>query len=197
MNNYVIYNTTTGRIVAVISSNAPMEAAQLPAGTAALAIPDGVDVGNQTHQIDVAQNPPVLEAFVATFAENQAAKAVTAMQYFATLFRLPAGFTYSGTLYQVDASSLSNITSMGALATASIANPNAVPWPSGFYWLAADNSHVAMTAAQMLAFAAAVAGYVSACVLRLRAIKDSIVATADQAALDAIDVTAGYPTASA
>jgi hypothetical protein len=49
----------------------------------------------------------------------------------------------------------------------------------------------------MYAFGRAAGAYVSACVLRLRAIKDAIAAAADQAALDAIDVTAGYPQASA
>jgi phage terminase large subunit-like protein len=66
-----------------------------------------------------------------------------------------------------------------------------------FAWIAADNSHVAMDAAQMYAFGRAAGAYVSTCVLRLRAIKDAIAAAADQAALDAIDVTAGYPQASA
>ncbi len=49
----------------------------------------------------------------------------------------------------------------------------------------------------MYAFGRAGAAYVSACVLRLRAIKDAIAAAPDQATLDAIDVTAGYPAASA
>ncbi len=110
---------------------------------------------------------------------------------------LAAGFSFNGAVYQVDAGSQASIAAMGIMALGSITDPAGSPWPAGFYWIAADNSHVAMDAPTMYAFGRAVAGYVSACVLRLRAIKDAIAAAADQAALDAIDVTAGYPPASA
>jgi len=110
---------------------------------------------------------------------------------------LAAGFSFSGVVYQVDAGSQGNIAAMGIMALGSITDPAGSPWPAGFYWIAADNSHIAMDAPTMYAFGRAVAGYVSACVLRLRAIKDAIAAAADQAALDAIDVTAGYPPAGA
>jgi hypothetical protein len=54
-----------------------------------------------------------------------------------------------------------------------------------------------MDAAACFGFSLAVAAYVSTCILHCRAIKDAIGAAVDQAALAAIDITAGYPAASA
>ena len=125
----------------------------------------------------------------------QRLKGDEAWQYFGGLMR--AGFTYAGTLYQIDTAAQANLAAMGIMALGSITDPAGSPWPAGFYWIAADNSHVPMDAAAMYAFGRAVAAYVSACVLRLRAIKDAIASAPDQAALDAIDVTAGYPQAGA
>jgi hypothetical protein len=127
--------------------------------------------------------------------DNRLAKRNAAADHFAAL--MAAGFTYSGALFQIDSPAQAQIAAMGVMALGSITDPAGSPWPAGFYWIAADNSHVAMDAAQMYAFGRAAGAYVSTCVLRLRAIKDAIAAAADQAALDAIDVTAGYPQASA
>ena len=131
----------------------------------------------------------------ATLAESQFAKRTAAAAQYGTL--IAAGFTYQGVLFQIDSNSQAQMAAMGVMALGSITDPAGSPWPDGFYWVAADNSHVAMDAATMYAFGRAVAAYVSACVLRLRAIKDAIAGAADQAALDVIDVTAGYPPASA
>jgi hypothetical protein len=107
---------------------------------------------------------------------------------------IAAGFFYQGKSFQIDPASQANMTAMAAMAQASIADAAAAPWPAGFVWIAADNSQVAMTAAQCLAFAFAAGSYVSACVLCLRGLKDRILAAASLAALGAIDVTAGWPT---
>jgi hypothetical protein len=136
-----------------------------------------------------------LVAYVPSLAQNQASKAQAATAVYAS--RIAAGFTWSSVLYQIDPASQANISAMGLMALGSVTDPANSPWPSGFYWVAADNSHVAMDAPAMYAFGRAVGAYVSACVLKLRAIKDAIAAAADQATLDAIDVTAGYPAASA
>jgi hypothetical protein len=57
----------------------------------------------------------------------------------------------------------------------------------------ADNSSLALpTAADMLALGQAAADRYAALRLKLGQIKDAIDAAADQAALDAIDVTAGW-----
>ena len=125
----------------------------------------------------------------------QRQKTDEAWRYFDGLMR--AGFTYSGALYQIDTAAQAQIAAMGVMALGSITDPVGSPWPAGFYWIAADNSHVPMDAATMYGFGRAAAAYVSACVLRLRAIEDAIAAAPDQPTLDAIDVTAGYPQASA
>jgi hypothetical protein len=107
---------------------------------------------------------------------------------------IAAGFAYQGKVYQLDPASQSNMTAMGAMALGSIGNPVASPWPSGFVWIAADNTGTAMTAQQCYAFTFAAGLYGSACVLFLRTLKDRILATASLAAVQAIDVTAGWPT---
>jgi hypothetical protein len=187
MPTYVIYDA---------ASNAACWLAVQPSeptpgdGFGVLAVGDGTTLGPGAWDvIDGA-----LVAHAPTFAESRAVTARSAAAHCAVL--IAAGFTYSGTLYQIDAGSQANISAMGALALGSITDSANSPWPGGFYWIAADNSHVVMDAPAMYAFARAVAAYVSACVLRLRAIKDAI-AAADQATLDAFDVTAGYPVASA
>lgn len=101
---------------------------------------------------------------------------------------IAAGFTWHGVLFQIDAQSRASIVAMSALAGIA-----ASQWPVGFSWIAADNSLIATDATGMIAFGAAVVLYVSGCVLRLRAIKTSIAAAADSAAVAAIDVTDGYP----
>jgi len=60
---------------------------------------------------------------------------------------------------------------MGVMALGSITDPANSAWPEGFYWVAADNSHVRMDAAAMYAFGPRRRAYVSACVLRLRAVR--------------------------
>ena len=130
-----------------------------------------------------------------TLAESRFAKTGAAVAHYNAL--IAAGFAQGGTLFQIDSAAQAQIAAMGVMALGSITDPAGSPWPAGFYWIAADNSHVPMDAAAMYGFGRAAGAYVSACVLRLRAIKDAIVSAPDQAALDAIDVTAGYPPAGA
>jgi hypothetical protein len=134
----------------------------------------------------------VLADRVATLDENRQARTLLATTQMDA--RIAAGLIWSGTLFQIDPDSQTRIAAMGALALGSITDPAGSPWIDGFYWVAADNGHVPMDAATTYAFARAVALHVSGCILRLRAIKDAIAGATDQAALDAIDVTAGYPT---
>jgi len=197
MLNYVLYTVASGRIVSVHSSNEPPDQSLLPAGQAALQVPDGTIVGFRTHQVAGPGTPAAaLVPFVATFAENKATKIAAALDHFASLFRLPAGYSWSGALFQIDANSQAAITAMGADADRSLRDPTTFPWDPGFYFIAADNSHVAMTATQMASFSQAIANYVRQARYRVRAIKDAIAAAADRATLDAIDVTAGYPVSS-
>jgi hypothetical protein len=105
--------------------------------------------------------------------------------------RIAAGRNYRGAAYQIDDASRANITAAGALALASLSG--AAPWPEGFYWIAADNSHVAMSDAECFAFAQDVAGYYTALVYANRALKDAIAALATNDACDAFEIGAGWP----
>ena len=192
MNLYATYDLTTRRIIGWHQSNCEQSADDC-ANTGARMVPGPrPPFSPQGYVFDEDFN---ICPFEPGLAEHRLAKRNEAADDFAA--RMAAGFTCSGALFQIDGDSQQNITAMGALALSSVIDPTANPWPGDFYWIAADNSHVAMDAAATLAFARSVATYVSSCILRLRAIKDAIAAAADEAALEAIDVTAGYPAASA
>lgn len=93
--------------------------------------------------------------------------------------------------YQIDDASRSDITGAGALALASIALNGT--WPAGFYWIAADNSHQPMAAADCVAFAQSVGAYYTGLVVTCRALKDASAALTTVAQCDAFDVTQGWP----
>ncbi len=187
MPTYAIYDTTTNAVRwLAVQASLPTP----PAGTTYTEVPDSTVLNGKMDVVNGA-----LVARTPTFSENQAAKIMAALAQYVKL--MGAGFTWSGKLYQIDAASQANITAMGALALGSITDPTNSPWPSGFSWIAADNSQTAMDAAAMYGFARAVASYVSGCILNLRRVKTAIAAATTQAALDAIDIAAGYPAASA
>lgn len=96
--------------------------------------------------------------------------------------------------YQIDPASISNIQAEGTIAGDVVNNtPGAPVWDPNYFWIAANNSHTPMTAAQCFAFAGNVRAYVRGLILQNRALKDAIAAATTQAQLDAIDVTAGWP----
>jgi len=185
MNNYVLYDSA-GRVTGIVTGPSAPTA---PEGGGMLQVDAPPGSGNWS------VSSGAVVTYVPNLADNQEAKTQAALAQYSA--RIAAGFTFSGTLFQIDPVSQGQIAAMGALALGSIADSANSPWNGGFYWVATDNSHVPMDAATTYAFARAVALYVSACILHLRAIKDAIAGAADQAALDAIDVSAGYPAASA
>jgi hypothetical protein len=191
MTLYATYNSTTMRIISYVQSNMPPNLTDHPELAFRAMDADPPAFAPAGHMFDgnfaVVPCPVSLDAL-------KAAKCDAASAYLAA--RIAGGFTFGGTRFQIDAASQSQITAMGALAVGSIADPAGSPWAAGFYWVAADNSHVSMDAAVTYAFARAVALYVGGCILHLRTIKDTITGAADEAALDAIDVAAGYPAAS-
>ena len=139
----------------------------------------------------VSDNDAAVQAIIDAYIGTSDKLAALATHYASVI---AAGRAYNGTTFQIDAASQAGISAMGALAASLLANtPGAAAWPAGFYWIAADNSHVAMDAAGMYAFAQNVAAYVSALVLTNAALKGQIAAATTQAALDAIDVTSGWP----
>ncbi len=107
--------------------------------------------------------------------------------------KIAAGWTYDGALYQIDAGAQANIAAMGALAGAVQSNVPGASWPTGFAWIDAANGSHAMNAAQMFVFAQGAATYVSALILNARALKDAILAATTVNAVQAIDLTAGWP----
>jgi hypothetical protein len=191
MTDYAIYNTATRQILFFTGGPSPPTSTDMPDGAAAGTLTQP----RPTSGLWAFNDDGTLAAYSGSLADAWAAALCRAIAHYNGL--IAAGFTWSGTLYQIDAASQASIAAMGIMALGSIAGPAGSPWPAGFDWIAADNSHVPLDAAAMYAFGRAVADYVSACVLRLRALKDAIAAAADRAALDAIDVTAGYPAASA
>lgn len=96
-------------------------------------------------------------------------------------------FTFEGVGYAIDITSLSRIRAMGNRALR-----------PGFsvQWIAADGSPVEMNAEKAKAFAEAANRYAADCVARLRAIQAAIGAAADTDAIEAIDISGGYPAAS-
>lgn len=121
---------------------------------------------------------------------RRAKLAAAGVQYAA---QLAAGVVHGGKVYQIDEASQQNIAAMGALAASVLSGVPGAAWLPGFAFVAADNEPVPMTPAQMFALAQAAAARVFALRLAFRLLKDAIMAADDQAALDAIDVSAGWP----
>ena len=133
----------------------------------------------------------------AQFAGQQIAKAVSVDDL---LYTKIANVTFNGVVYQIDDSSLVRVTAMGADAKFSVlagavagnlrwADPN-----TDFGWIALDNTIHTMDAQTMSAFAETAKSWVLRNTLYARALKTSILNTADATALAAIDITTGWPT---
>ena len=90
---------------------------------------------------------------------------------------------------QSDATSQRNIT--GLVTMALIAQGAGAPFSAAF--TCADNSVVHLSAPQMIGLGVAVGQHVEAVYARARVLRTAIDAAADQAALDAIDIDAGWP----
>jgi hypothetical protein len=139
----------------------------------------------------MSSNDAAVQAIIDSYIGTSDSLAALAAQYAALI---AAGRNFDGSAFQIDPASQANISAMGALAAAVLANtPGAAPWPSGFYWLSGSNAQVPMDAPTMYAFAQNVAAYVSALVLTNAALKAAINAATTQAALNAISLTTGWP----
>ena len=184
-------NLTT-YIHARVSALCPIDGVSLPSATDPTTWTISPNAAATPAQITAAQSWITGQGELAI---GQAAKLQAAEAQQAAL--IAAGFTFQGHPYQIDQDSLFNINSMGGLALGSITDAATSPWPAGFVWIAADNTKVPMDAPTCYAFSRAVGGYVSGLILHLRGIKDAITGAANQTALDAIDVTAGWPAPSA
>ena len=91
--------------------------------------------------------------------------------------RIAAGFFYDGKLFQARQFDLDNIRSMATAASVKIvqgAQDGDLRWfdpEADFYWIAADNSHVQMSAPEMVAFAMVAATWGSKHILAASALK--------------------------
>lgn len=114
--------------------------------------------------------------------------------------RTRSPFGFGGHTFDYDAESQKRITGAAALAGFALTLGGKLPgdllWHGGdtpFTWIAADNSLVQLDAPSTFALGQAAATWESAHVFAARALKDAIAAAPDDAALDAIDITAGWP----
>lgn len=110
---------------------------------------------------------------------------------------LTAGAPVSGGLHvALDDGSRADLMVMASTATA--ASAGAVSWPESYSrgWIAVENLRIPLaTPADGLALAASVGDWYAAVVQHRRDLKDAALAAGDAAALDAIDIAAGWPAA--
>ena len=92
--------------------------------------------------------------------------------------RISAGFTWNGHTFQSDSDSRENIIGSSVDATEFMRGggaPNEVYWQSSatpFVWLAADNTPVAITPAQMIDMGRALLSHKKNCIFAARVLKD-------------------------
>lgn len=101
--------------------------------------------------------------------------------------KMAAGRVYNGNIYQIRAQDLTNITGIRVALLAGIANAH------GGIWRSAANVDVAMDDAAFAMFAANIMAYVRDLIRKGSAHKDAIDALLSAAAVDAYDITAGWP----
>lgn len=104
--------------------------------------------------------------------------------------RLAAGCSFGGSVYQIDEASQNRLTALGASAGLMLQGAIA---EESFEVIATDNSITTLSPADMVALTQAARGIVTACRLRLRALKTAIDDAADLEALDLIDIETGWP----
>jgi hypothetical protein len=132
---------------------------------------------------------PNLVAIAKTFASGQA------QNYYNGLMTPPNGYRWQTYLYSIDyPQSYIDITAEGSLAASALSQPSIVTWP-GTGWFDMGGTNRPFTASQFLQFSAAVADYVKTCYINLQSILQTIAAASTVGGVQAIDVTAGYPSA--
>lgn len=106
--------------------------------------------------------------------------------------RNAAGFVYEGVTYQLTEASQNRIMALALKAQRVVAGAPGATWDDRFVFIAADNTGVPFTAAEFGPFADTAANAVIARRMNARALKDAVLAAADDAAVAAIDITAGW-----
>lgn len=101
--------------------------------------------------------------------------------------RIDAGFDYQGHTYQIADDDLSVMDRFMLGLTVGF------PSPHGGYFRDVDNVNVAMSDVELGAFIQVAAVYSGGLRAALHVLKDAIADAADQAALDLVDIDAGWP----
>jgi hypothetical protein len=114
--------------------------------------------------------------------------------------RMRAGFSFAGAMFDYDDASQRRITGAAALAGFALTMggkaPDDLRWHGGgsdFVWIAQDNSLVPMNTITCFGFGQAAAAWEQAHIFAARGLKDAVDAAADHEAIQAIDITAGWP----
>lgn len=114
--------------------------------------------------------------------------------------RIAGGFDFNGYRIQSRASDRENIANLGLDARDAVAAGAEVgdyfwhpQFPQGFAFITADNEIVPLDAHQMVALRDRGIEFKAGQTFYGRGLKDQVDAAADQAALDAIDLTTGWP----
>ena len=108
--------------------------------------------------------------------------------------KLVAGAPIGGLRVAIDDTSRGDIGGMATTALAALSS--AAPWPESYAagWITMSNVRLPLpTPADGLALAAAVGDWYARIVQHARSLKDAVLAAEDDAALDAIDIAAGWP----
>lgn len=113
--------------------------------------------------------------------------------------RIDAPFTFSGVVFQADPISReridrARISALGAITGG--AQPGNLRWhgePVDFAWIAADDSRVSMDAQTVFMFGSRLAAREGLLVVHANDLKLLVAAAEDDAELDAIDITSGWP----
>lgn len=113
--------------------------------------------------------------------------------------RIDGGLTFNGWPFQTrgqDRENVAGASQLAALWLMAGGDPTTLRWANpdtDFVWIDANNDLRPMSASTMIAFGKALAGYKSACIFHALALKETIDAATTAAAVEAVDITAGWP----
>ena len=110
--------------------------------------------------------------------------------------KIAAGWTYNGSLIAIDSGSRANIAGKALQASLSLQSGSTVAWPSNMVWLPQGNglSLPLPTTQDMIAFGVAASNYYTNLVLYAASLEAQINAATSVSAVQAIDLTTGWPT---
>lgn len=145
------------------------------------------------HLVDVTSVPGIAQGWVyangvfaapsASLTDAQSAQIAKMAASYAAAISQPVSFTSAGGVsktFQADAQSVANLQSMLAACTP------AGKAPTGFYWVAADNTQVPFTLADMQGLAQAIGAQGWAAFQQLQALKATILAATSVSSVQAV-----------